>query len=478
MNATIDRPTDPEPSSPAPVAAPERIDALDYARGFALFGIVLMNVEWFERPIAGLLNGLPAEYTGIHLWLDRLVEWLIQGKFYPLFSLLFGMGFAVMLQRGEARSGAGGFVAIYLRRLLALFVFGVLHGVLFYPGDILHAYALGGMALLVGYGVVLGMAKLRGGRRLHVRWLAIIPLTLLAGLPLLAGTAFTISGLIQVQPAAPPAATAAKDAEAAKTVPSAVAELAPKDATQNAVKDAAKKDESKSPAERRAEHRARAQKVYDDARKIYQTGSWMEITRLRWQELARQMRLFAGFGMQVVLIFMLGAWFVLSGALRDIAGHRRLFERLAKVGLPLGIVLALAQPIAFTFRDTMPQAWWGLIGGAGQVSVVLMCVGYFALFVLVAQSPVWSKRFAFLPDVGRMALTHYILQSAVLSTLFAAYGLGLHGHLQRGWQILLVVALFALQVAYSRWWMARYRFGPLEWLWRALTYLRLPPMRR
>ncbi|HWT15959.1 MAG TPA: DUF418 domain-containing protein, partial [Patescibacteria group bacterium] len=68
--------------------------------------------------------------------------------------------------------------------------------------------------------------------------------------------------------------------------------------------------------------------------------------------------------------------------------------------------------------------------------------------------------------------------SAVLSTIFAAYGLGLHGHLQRGGQILLAIALFAAQVALSRWWMARYRFGPLEWLWRALTYLRLPPMRR
>ena len=443
-----------------PQASDERIDALDYARGFALLGIVLMNVEWFDRPIAGLLNGIPAEYTGIHLWLDRLVEWLIQGKFYPLFSLLFGMGFAVMLQRGEARAGAGGFVAIYLRRLIALFAFGLLHGVLFYPGDILHAYAFGGVVLLIGYGLVLGLAKLRGGRRPHVRWLAIVPLVMLVGLPLLGGIGYTAYELAEAKSEA--AVTAAAPAK-----PDAKPETRP-DTTPDA----------KSPAEQRAERRARGQKAYDDARKIYQTGTWLEITQLRWKELTRQMSLFAGFGLQVVLIFMLGAWFVFSGTLKDIAGHRRLFERLAYIGLPLGIVLALAQPVASAYRDTLPGAWWGVIGGAGQSSIMLMCVGYFAWFVLVAQSPVWSKRVAFLPDVGRMALTHYILQSAVLSTIFAAYGLGLHGHLSRGWQLLLVLALFAAQVLWSRWWMARYRFGPLEWLWRALTYLRWPPMRR
>lgn len=456
---------------PAPAEA--RIDALDYARGFALFGIVLMNVEWFERPIAGLLNGIPSEYTGLHLWLDRLVEWLIQGKFYPLFSLLFGMGFALMLQRGEARAGAGGFVAIYLRRLLALFAFGVLHGVLFYPGDILHAYALGGVALLIGYGLVLGIARFRGGRRLRSRWLAIIPLTLMVVLPVIGGVAYTTYQLATGGPevvGAPKAAPKPVSASAAEPGRTASAKGAP-DAPEA-------KPREKTRDELRAERQAEGRKKYEAARKVYQTGSWAEITALRWQELTHQMALFGSFGSQVVLIFMLGAWFVFSGALRDIPAHIGAFKRMAWVGLPLGIVLALAQPIAAANREAIGMAWWGLIGAASQVAVVAMCFGYFALFVLIAQSPVWSKRFRFLPDVGRMALTHYVLQSAVLSTIFAAYGLGLHGHLQRGGQILLAIALFAAQVALSRWWMARYRFGPLEWLWRALTYLRLPPMRR
>jgi uncharacterized protein len=218
--------------------------------------------------------------------------------------------------------------------------------------------------------------------------------------------------------------------------------------------------------------------VYDEARKVYQTGSWLEITTFRFDELMRQASLFQYFGDQVLMLFMLGSWFVFSGVLHDIAGHRRLFRKLAGWGLGLGLPLALIPEVAYLHREDMVPALWGVVGAAGQSSHLLLCVGYFAWFVLIAQSPVWARRFSALSDVGRMALTNYLLQSAVLSTLFAAYGLGLHGHMQRGWQVLVAVALFALQVLFSRWWMARYRFGPLEWLWRALTYLRAPPMLR
>ncbi len=461
MSATVDDVTaqtlEPIVDAAEPVAAADRISALDYARGFALFGIVLMNVEWFERPIAGLLDGIDGGYTGIHLWIDRIIEWLIQGKFYPLFSLLFGMGFAVMLQRGEARSGAGGFTAIYTRRLLALLAFGFLHGVLFYPGDILHAYALAGFALLIGYGIALGIARLRGGKRLSTRWLLIIPLTFLLVLPVVGNLAFALSETYAPESEKPVVAEVAKKVDEV----------------------AAKKEPEKTPEQRRAEWRAKGQKTYDDARKIYQTGSWLEITRFRYGELMRQMGLFQYFGSQVLMLFVLGSWFVFSGVLRDIPGHLPLFRKLAAYGLGLGIPLAAMPEIANLIdEDEVPLALWGVFGAAENSSHILLCVGYFAAMVLVSQSAVWARRFAFLPDVGRMALTNYILQSAIFSTIFSAYGLGLHGHLQRGWQVLLAIALFVAQVLFSRWWMARYRFGPLEWVWRALTYLHAPKMLR
>jgi len=467
---------DPVVDAAEPVAAVERISALDYARGFALFGIVLMNVEWFERPIAGLLNGIGGGYTGIHLWIDRIIEWLIQGKFYPLFSLLFGMGFAVMLQRGEARSGASGFTAIYSRRLLALLAFGFLHGVLFYPGDILHAYAFAGFALLIGYGVALGIARLRGGKRLSTRWLLIIPLTILLVLPVVGNLAFALHETYAPEPEKPVAAEVAKASRVTAATP-AVDQSAAKPVDDKAK--VAKKEPEKTQEQRRAEWRAKGQKAYDDARKVYQTGSWLEITKFRYSELMRQMGLFQYFGSQVLLLFMLGSWFVFSGVLRDIPGHLPLFHKLAAYGLGLGIPLALMPEIANLIDgDQVPVALWGVFGAAEDSSHILLCVGYFAAMVLLSQSAVWSCRFAFLPDVGRMALTNYILQSAIFSTIFSAYGLGMHGHMPRGWQVLLAIVLFITQVLFSRWWMARYRLGPLEWVWRALTYLHAPKMLR
>ena len=452
-----------------PVAASERINALDYARGFALAGIIVMNVEWFERPIAGLLNGIDGGYSGIHLWIDRIIEWLIQGKFYPLFSLLFGMGFAVMLQRGEARSGAGGFTAIYSRRLLALLAFGFVHGVLFYPGDILHAYAFAGFALLIGYAMVLGIARLRGGRRPSTRWLLIIPLTFMLVLPVLGNLGFAVQQTWFAEEEKPqPAKVDVK--------PAAATDPAAKDASKDK---AAKAEPEKTPEQRRAEWRAKGQKAYDDARTTYQTGSWIEITKFRYGELMRQASLFRYFGDQVFLLFVLGSWFVFSGVLRDIPGNLPLFRKLAGYGLGLGIPFAAVPELAGMIDDdNMPRAMWGVIGATGESSHILLCVGYFALLVLVSQSPQWSRRFAFLPDVGRMALTNYIMQSAVFSVIFSAYGFGMHGHMQRGWQVLLAIALFVAQVLFSRWWMARYRFGPLEWAWRALTYLHAPKMLR
>jgi uncharacterized protein len=457
-----------------PISASERIDALDYARGFALFGIILMNVEWFERPIAGLLNGIDGGYVGVHLWIDRAIEWLIQGKFYPLFSLLFGMGFAVMLQRGEERSGAGGFTAIYLRRLLALLAFGFIHGVLFYPGDILHAYAFAGFGLMLGYGIAFAIGKARGGRRLSSRWLLILPLLPLLILPVIGNLYFIAQQAFFAPP--PPAVTAGADAKAddAKAADAKAADAKAADA-----KAAKPAEKEKTMEERRAERRAQGQKAYDDARKTYQTGSFVEVTQLRYSELMRQASLFRYFGPGVLMFFVLGSWFVFSGVLRDIPGHLPLFRKLAGWGLGLGIPLAAIPGLIQSMgNENVPMVLWGVFGIANESSHLLMCVGYFALMVLVSQSLAWSQRFAWLSDVGRMALTNYILQSAVFSVLFSGYGLGLHGHLQRGWQVLLAVALFAAQVLFSRWWMARYRFGPLEWLWRALTYLRAPPMLR
>jgi len=103
-------------------------------------------------------------------------------------------------------------------------------------------------------------------------------------------------------------------------------------------------------------------------------------------------------------------------------------------------------------------------------------LGYVGMVVLMLHSDRGSSRISVLAPAGRMALTNYILQSVVSAFIFFGYGLGQWG-MPRAWQLVYVVVFFALQVAFSRWWLARYRYGPLEWLWRGFTYRATPAMR-
>ena len=130
-----------------PITANQRIEALDVVRGFALIGIFLMNIEWFNRPISSLGAGMPRGLTGLDWWASWFVLYFVQGKFWTIFSLLFGMGFAVMLTRAE-RAGRE-FKIVYLRRVLALAVFGAAHFILLWEGDILFSYAVGALMLMV-----------------------------------------------------------------------------------------------------------------------------------------------------------------------------------------------------------------------------------------------------------------------------------------------------------------------------------------
>lgn len=137
----------PKATALAPVPANQRIQALDAVRGFALIGICLMNIEFFNRPIAGLGQGIPPGLTGIDWLASYFVAYFVAGKFWTIFSLLFGMGFAVMLTRAETAGRP--FIAPYVRRIAALAVFGALHHIFLFAGDILFSYSVAAVFLLV-----------------------------------------------------------------------------------------------------------------------------------------------------------------------------------------------------------------------------------------------------------------------------------------------------------------------------------------
>jgi uncharacterized membrane protein YeiB len=479
------------PSVLEPVAQGERIVALDVVRGFALLGIFLMNVEFFNRPLADLDAGLAVAATGLDYWAGWFVHVFVRGKFWTMFSLLFGMGFAVMLTRAE-RTGAA-FAAPYLRRTLALGVIGALHFVFLWAGDILFSYAMGAALLMVvfharprilfllaGFSGVMALGCALASKLLHgpLPWQPFLligaPLLVLAtvaavlrrwplsgmrnaglALYLLPFLAMAIGGgamLLQ-----PPQARL-QAAEQAATTPARRAELA------------------KAERQRKESLQEHAAKVVEETR-VMSHGSYVEAVSLRARGFGRQAGQDAAFAVIVVGMFLLGAWFVRSGIMLDPAAHLPLFRRLAWFGIPLGVGASLLAAVIATHHVRgQNDGAFQLATGMAMLGNLPASLGYVGAVVLAFHGR-WRRWVAALAPAGRMALTNYLLQSLAGTLFFYGYGLG-HWGMGRAGQLVFVCVVFALQLLLSRWWLSRYRYGPMEWLWRGFTSLRWPRMRQ
>jgi len=123
-----------------------------------------------------------------------------------------------------------------------------------------------------------------------------------------------------------------------------------------------------------------------------------------------------------------------------------------------------------------------LASGIGAIGYLIgapaLCFFYMSVIVLLNQQPKWETRFAILAPAGRMALTNYLLQSVICTTIFYSYGFGLYDKVGPAACIILTILVYMIQVPLSIWWLKRFQFGPMEWLWRSLTYWRVQPMRK
>ena len=473
-----------------PVAIRDRIQTLDVVRGIALLGIALMNVEFFNRPIGELDLGMPAGTTGIDYWAGWFVHVFVRGKFWTMFSLLFGMGFAVMLARAE--QAGRGFFKPYLRRTLALAAFGALHFIFLWTGDILFSYAAGAALLMLVFhakpqlllwlGLLLlllaGAFGAAGAFGHALPWQPLLGLgvpLLLFGVVAYALRRWPLSGLraaglaLYLLPAL------------AMAIGGAVMMGQPPEAERDRLQQAEAKTPEQKQAlaealEKRAEQRKEhARDVADEAR-LMRRGSYAEATAWRAQSFVKHLGPTVGFAIIVLGVFLLGAWFIRSGVMADPAAHLKLFRQIAWIGLPLGLGLSLlAACIAVTHVRGQNDGAFQLATGLAFLGNLPACLGYIAVGVVLFHGRCrgWLARLA---PVGRMALSNYILQSVLGTFFFYGYGLG-HWGMPRAQQLLYVLVVFALQLLLSRWWLARFRFGPLEWMWRWITYGRRPPMR-
>ena len=208
------------------------------------------------------------------------------------------------------------------------------------------------------------------------------------------------------------------------------------------------------------------------------SGTYAEVTWQRLKSTGMALSNITMFGFIVFGMFLLGAWFVRSGAIARPREFPRFYAWLRWGALPLGLLAMLG---SLALSPTMDFATFSLrlsTAFALQMTAnLLMCLGYLAWILKALQAPVFERALSVLAPAGRMALTNYLLQSLVCTWIFYGYGLGYFEQLPRAWHPLFALVLFGGQVLLSHAWLSRFRFGPMEWLWRSLTYASPQPMR-
>ncbi len=401
-----------------PVQQSRRIQSIDVLRGAAALGILIMNVQLFAMIAPAFSNPYGCAWTdsaNVFVW--SAIQVVFGYKDLLIFGMLFGAGIAITDERGAAigRSVAG----MHYRRMAVMFVFGITHGYLVWSGDILYDYALCGCVvfLLRRQGI---LVQLVVGALAYA-----LPLALL----------FVFDWVLH-----------ALDPDISAKIYSSM--FAPT-------------------AEQITAHNA-----------LYNVG-WLE-----------QMGPRAAETLQIqVGLFPLGLFWVCSGSiLAGMALYRwgmfslRLATRSYLIMVTLGLFLGLPM-ILYGLRLNFAANWlpeYSILRGRFLflLAAPITALGYVSLIMLVCRAGWFRWLTSRLAAVGQMALTSYIMQSLICSILFYGHGFGLVGKVDRVGQLGIVVAVWAVQLAVAPIWLRHFRFGPMEWLWRSLSYGSSQPMRR
>ncbi|MGV3555553.1 MAG: DUF418 domain-containing protein [Croceibacterium sp.] len=411
-----------------PVPAAERLVSLDFIRGVAVLGILFANITAFGQPYMAYFwpEALtePATAGDKNVWLFQTI--FIDHKFRGLFSLLFGAGIYLFMERAWAR-GSGRW--LQFRRLAFLALFGLIHYFLIWRGDILTAYAVTGMIALA-----------------CVRWSA--RTQLVTGLCL-----YVFGFLLMVLMMGGQLAMAKMPELAGQADPAAIAQIeaAPRDALTSAAEEVELFREGSYP---------------QIVEKVVTEDAGQLVTEVLLVPLTETLAL-------VLIGMALYRMGFFSGAF-----DRAKMRRWGWIGIVAGVLVTI--PLAlwpyrtgFDFFTTL-----FVFNAVGRIGQLPMALGLAALLVLWAPSAAkgWlGSRFA---AAGRMAFSNYLGTSIIMMFVFHGWALGLFGYLGRVELFGVVVVTWIAMLAQSKAWLARFRYGPLEWLWRCLTYGKMFEIRR
>jgi uncharacterized protein len=416
-----------EATPKAPISATERIVALDFIRGIAVLGILFANITAFAHPTLAYYwpGALPGGGTAVDqaVWLFQFV--FVDGKFRGLFTLLFGASLYLFLERAGVENG----FSLQMRRLFWLLLFGVAHFALLFVGDILFSYAIAGFVALP-----------------MVKWTARTQLWVGLGWYLFA--ALLLTGIMGSQ--------AALEADPAFRTKPAMAEQ------WEIMEEGARSQIAEA----------------EQARQVYVDGSFVDIVRYRLVEQGGTLGLAALIVlMETVPLLLIGMALYRLGfftAALDRARTRR-WSWIGLIAGALGSAALGAWTLAAGFPFYLTQFTFN---GASTLPRLPMILGLAGLLVLAtpAAAPGWLGRRII--AAGRMAFSNYIATSVLMMLLFQGWAGGLFGLLSRAELLPFVLIGWVAMLAWSVPWLARFRYGPLEGLWRCLTYWRLFDFRR
>jgi len=392
-----------------PTTSGDRIEMIDALRGFALTGVCLANLALFSFYYC-LTNEQKADlpFPLIDTIISYLIYFFVDSKFWTLFTIMFGFGASIFISRANELHKNG--KALYARRLVLLLIFGLIHGIFFWFGDIFAEYALAGFILLLFsnkkgisvavWGIILG---------------AFIPLVLM---------------ILQ-----------------AKLLPD-------------------------------------SSEIFDKLGKLtlnaYSSSSYSKVINANLVNI-KIFSLYVWFLLiAAVGRFMIGYWIGQTGRLYHIEDYTDFFRKTMRIcgwiGFPFMFIVTITK-ILIDSEVLVPESEWEPVTYLLEIASLAIGIFYVVKFAFLYQNKKWRKRLSVFKEMGRMALTNYLMQTIINILIFNGIGFGLAGKTGPSIYILWFIVLMILQIIFSKWWLSRYRFGPFEWLWRSLTYKKLQPMK-
>lgn len=390
-----------------------RIETIDVLRGFALVGILYAHIIIWYTG-AALPSEVYFKYTGIADGIAMgIFGGLVFGKFFSVFSFLFGLSFYLHFRKSKEKSN---FPAVYIWRLFLLFLIGIVHHI-FWRGDILVIYAVLGMLLILV-------------RKFPPRVILIISLILIINLPTHIYDLFTAENL-----SAEIGLPMEEEAEAYYT--------------------------------------------------LVKSAGFSNVLEENWNswpaKIAYQLqsgRLLMTFGF-FLLGFYTGCTRLFTHIRKNLSEFflwNKFTGRIAVILLLTGCVMYLADLVTLPEINIVPEYKW-IMAFLFDIYNACLTIFYITGIVILFRTKVYNKILKPLAIMGRMALTNYLMQTVFGLLVFYHFGLGLFDKTSLGFNILIMGVIFYLQLQFSKWWLAKYAQGPVEWLWRSLTYFKFAPIK-